>query len=67
MYKAKIVKINSDRTLSITIPSLKIDEVEAHGLVQDRESLPYLPGDLVIVGQLNDHSWVVIGLVYKAN
>jgi hypothetical protein len=67
MYKAKILKINQDRTFSIDIPSLRLNDVLSYALVQSKSEMNYGEGDLVIVSETNDHNWVILGLVYGPN
>lgn len=64
MYKAKIVEQINTSSYYIEIPSVKLIKQEAH-LVGQKGNLPqYVKGDLVIVSQLNDKNWVILGYVF---
>ena len=67
MYKAKILKINTDKTFTISIPALRLDQVKAYGLVHKTNEMGYREGDLVVVSETNDPAWVILGLIYGAN
>lgn len=67
MYKAKIVKIEQDKTFIISIPSLRLEKIKAYAIVNSRNEMNYREGDLVIVDETNDPAWVIIGMVYGAN
>ena len=58
MYKAKILKVNQDRTFEVHIPSLGLERTPK------RNEMDYRVGDLVIVDETNDPTWVILGLVY---
>ena len=64
MYKAKIFKINKDRTFLISIPSLGLNEVTAYAITHKAGEIGYKEGDLVIVSETNDPTWVILGMVY---
>ena len=64
MYKAKILKINQDRTFEVHIPSLGLERIQAYAITHRRNEMDYREGDLVIVDETNDPTWVILGLVY---
>ena len=66
MYKAKILKIEN-KSFYISIPALKLDRVEAYALTFRHGEMNYREGDLVIVDETNDPTWVILGLVYGAD
>lgn len=63
MFKAKIEKINKNNTFYISIPALEFKEVLAHSLTQKGSIPNYAVGDLVLVGNINDGSWVILGYI----
>ena len=67
MYKAKILKINQNKTFEVHIPSLGLEKIQAYAITQNRNEMNYREGDLVIVDETNDPTWVILGLVYGAN
>lgn len=67
MYKAKILKVEQDRTFKVSIPSLGLENITSYAVVSSRGVMDYREGDLVIVDETNDPTWVILGLVYGAN
>lgn len=67
MYKAKVTKINSNDTYKVFIPSLGFEIEDAYAIVGKGFYPKYEEGDLVLVSETNDESWVILGYVYGQN
>ena len=65
MHKAKITKVNNDKTFLIEIPSLKLKDLVAWAISPKGSVSPYEVGDLVIANETNTREWLILGCIYK--
>lgn len=63
VYKAKIIKIEVGPVFIVTIPSLDITETMAYA-IGPKGDCNLDVGDLVMVSQANDFTWVILGYIY---
>lgn len=63
VYKAKIIKIEVGPVFTINIPALDITEATAYAM-GPKGDCNLDVGDLVIVSQTNDFTWVILGYIY---